>query len=408
MARRPNPVPVYKKHPTKNEARCYVGGRWVSLGPWNSERSRAAYERICAAVRKARNEAAAGKGGADPARAGRERLKVAGLVANFLTHAQKHYRRPDGTPTSEVKEYLAVLMPLAEGDAGGLFVGQFGPLDLQLFRDTLVGRGWCRTRVNKQIGRVKRVFRWGVSRQLVPLDVHSALQTVDGLRKGRSDARERESVRPVPAADVEAAAGRLNRHQRAMVRLQLLTGMRPGEVCRLALGLIDRSADVWVWDVDGHKMEHAGRSRLVFFGPRARRVIEEFAAGGLRPAGEGEPLFSPRRAREERFAAMRAARKSKPTPKQLSPQRLVKDPKRQPAGRYSPGSYSHAIEKAARGAGVPIFGANRLRHTFATECRRTHGLEAAQVLLGHAKMSTSEVYAAKAVDLARRVAGEIG
>ncbi len=36
---------------------------------------------------------------------------------------------------------------------------------------------------------------------------------------------------------------------------------------------------------------------------------------------------------------------------------------------------------------------NRLRHARATEIRRTYGLEAAQVILGHAKADVTQVYA---------------
>jgi site-specific recombinase XerD len=34
-----------------------------------------------------------------------------------------------------------------------------------------------------------------------------------------------------------------------------------------------------------------------------------------------------------------------------------------------------------------------LRHTFATRVRKEHGLEAAQVLLGHSKADTTQIYA---------------
>ena len=36
---------------------------------------------------------------------------------------------------------------------------------------------------------------------------------------------------------------------------------------------------------------------------------------------------------------------------------------------------------------------NRLRHTRATEVRKQFGLEAAQVILGHAKADVTQVYA---------------
>ena len=51
-----------------------------------------------------------------------------------------------------------------------------------------------------------------------------------GYRAGRTDAREAGPVRPVPDDLLEAVRPPVLPHVRAMVDLQLLTAMRPGEV----------------------------------------------------------------------------------------------------------------------------------------------------------------------------------
>jgi site-specific recombinase XerC len=51
---------------------------------------------------------------------------------------------------------------------------------------------------------------------------------------------------------------------------------------------------------------------------------------------------------------------------------------------------------------VPAWSPLQLRHTFATQVRSQHGLEAAQVLLGHAKADVTQVYAER--DLAKAIA----
>ena len=51
---------------------------------------------------------------------------------------------------------------------------------------------------------------------------------------------------------------------------------------------------------------------------------------------------------------------------------------------------------------------NRLRHSAATEIRKQYGLEAAQVVLGHAAADVTQVYAERDLELARRVIGEAG
>lgn len=51
---------------------------------------------------------------------------------------------------------------------------------------------------------------------------------------------------------------------------------------------------------------------------------------------------------------------------------------------------------------------NQLRHSAATRVRKEFGLEAASVVLGHAKPDTTLIYAAKDEALAAVVAAKIG
>ena len=51
---------------------------------------------------------------------------------------------------------------------------------------------------------------------------------------------------------------------------------------------------------------------------------------------------------------------------------------------------------------------NQLRHSFATRVRKEHGLEAAQVLLGHSRADVTQIYAERNEELAGSVAARIG
>ena len=51
---------------------------------------------------------------------------------------------------------------------------------------------------------------------------------------------------------------------------------------------------------------------------------------------------------------------------------------------------------------------NQLRHTFATAVRKQHGLEAAQVLLGHSRADVTQIYAEKNEALAAVIAAKMG
>jgi integrase len=77
--------------------------------------------------------------------------------------------------------------------------------------------------------------------------VFHALSTVSGLQEGRTEARDTDDVQPVELAHVWAVLPHLRPTVAAMVEVQLLTGMRPGEVCRLRPADIDQSNPVWLF-----------------------------------------------------------------------------------------------------------------------------------------------------------------
>jgi hypothetical protein len=101
-------------------------------------------------------------------------------------------------------------------------------------------------------------------------------------------------------------------------------------------------------------------------------------------------MFSPVRAREERFAKLRAVRKSSVQPSQLC--RRKPNPKRRPRACFTGRSYANAIQEACERAGLAHWAPNQLLHAFATEIRKRFGLEAAQVGLGHAKADVTQVF----------------
>lgn len=51
---------------------------------------------------------------------------------------------------------------------------------------------------------------------------------------------------------------------------------------------------------------------------------------------------------------------------------------------------------------------NQLRHLAATEIRKKFGLEAAQVVCGHQSADVTQIYAERDLELALRVAQEVG
>jgi integrase len=427
MSRRPSHRnPSYRLHKQSGQAVVTLtdrlgGRRDVLLGkygtPEESPESWAKYYRVLAEWKTQGRRPAAPAGQSAEAA-----LSVNELILLFWRWAEKHYRHPDGRPTSELDGYRIALRPL-KALYGHTPAGDFGPLALKAVREELirhsvtvrvkltepktgkliwgakvVREGLARKAINQYVGRIKRVFKWGVSEELVPAAVLIGLQSVRGLEAGRTDARE---TPPVPEAHVAAVLPYLTPQLVAMVRLQTLTGMRPGEVCAMRTADLETSGRVWFYRPRAHKTAYRGKSRVIAIGPKAQAELRPWLRLNLE-----EYLFQPREAMADFRRRQRAARKSKVQPSQQD--RSRKRPKRLPGACYTVRAYGQAIDRAAARANVPTWNPNQLRHSLATEVRKRYGIEAAQVLLGHEKADITQVYAERNLGLAERVASEIG
>ncbi|NLE37134.1 MAG: site-specific integrase, partial [Pirellulaceae bacterium] len=282
------------------------------------------------------------------------------------------------------------------------------------FRQTLIDKGNSRPYINNLIDELKRIFRWGVSQQLIPVQIHQSLATVPGLRKNRTEAREPDPVKPVPDAVVEATLPQLPEVVADMVMLQRLTGARPGEVCLIRPCDVDTSGEVWLYRPESHKNEHHGTDRIICIGPKAQDVLRPYL---LRE--KTAYCFSPVDSEKRRRAVAHANRK---TPlaygNRPGTNRRCK-PKTRPSDRYDVDSYRRAIHRAVDKINrqrekqddtqrLERWAPNRLRHTAGTEIRKTYGLEAAQVALGHTRADVTQIYAEKNLTLAVEVARNCG
>ena len=114
-----------------------------------------------------------------------------------------------------------------------------------------------------EIQRLRRMFKWGVENEMVPSSILHGLQAVAALKRGRSEARESEGVKPVPDAYVDAVLEVAPGPVRAMVELQRLTGMRSGEVTIMRGCDLDTSGKIWAYRPSSHKTEHHSLERVI-------------------------------------------------------------------------------------------------------------------------------------------------
>jgi integrase len=381
-------------------------------------------------------------------------ISINELVLAFWTHAEQHYRYPDGKPTNELSDYRLSLRPLKHL-YGSTPAQEFGPLALKAIRQLMIDGydhpeygpqpALSRGVINQRIGRIVRAFKWAVAEELVEESTWRALTAVKGLEKGRSKARETEPVEPVALAVVEKTLPHLTSHLQGAVRFQLHTGARPGEALAVRLAEVDRSGNVWLYRPRQHKTAHKNKARVIPIGRRGQEVMRDFirircplcglegrpprlgcrdgalcgpcadrmdeeGICGPWPRIETQPadafLFSPAVAMAERDENRRKARKSKVQPSQVC--RKKAKPKRKPGPCYTRPAYEYAISRVCEKHGLPHWHPHQLRHNYATEVRRHFGLEAAQVALGHSQANVTQIYAERDLTLAVRVAAEMG
>ncbi|MEX1231927.1 MAG: site-specific integrase [Planctomycetaceae bacterium] len=251
-------------------------------------------------------------------------------------------------------------------------VTEFGPLRLRIVRDAMVDgdpngkpkprKPWSRKTVNRQIKRIQSIFRWGVSFEIVPETIATALSTLRILSVGETPAVDYAPRRAVPQSDIEAVRAQLREYHRDIFDLLLLTGARPGEIVKLRTGDIKRTGDIWRADLEKHKTAKYGKQRTLFFNGAAQAILLKHM--------------------------------------NFVPEALIFPTRRD--------NFGVVIKRACKRAGVTPFVAHQLRHTVATRLADEIGAEAAQRLLGHSSAIMTETYTLAAEKQAIAAARALG
>ena len=373
----PQRLPKFRVHKATGQAYVELSGQRFYLGyhdrPQAKQRYHAKLAEWLAAGCQLRPE--------------QEDVTILELVTRYWLFAGKYYRNADGKVSDEVTHIHQALRPLNQlyGNRKAI---EFGPLALRAVRQKFIEQGLCRRNINRQVGRIRRAFKWAASEELIPGAVFHALLSLEGLRRGRSAARESEPVRPVPDAHVNALKSIVRRQLWAMIQLQMLTAARPGEVTNLRPVDIDMSGRIWTYRPAQHKTAHYGYERVVYIGPRGQEVVRPFLARRVDAF-----CFSPAEAEAERRVAAHAERQT-PLHYGNSPGTNRKaTPQKEPGEVYTIHAYRRAIDRACKQAGVPSWHPHQLRHNAATNLRKEFGLETARIILGHRSAAVTTIYA---------------
>ncbi|QDU56748.1 tyrosine-type recombinase/integrase [Aeoliella mucimassa] len=413
--------PKYRLHKTTKQAVVSFFGKHIYLGPYGSQKSHQRYQEVLKDWEAARHQPSEQRQTdelpLEPAeklvlsvtpnmlrekRLAGSPITISELIYVYRQHTHEYYRK-NGEVTREAGAIDDALRLLRKHHAT-TYVAEFGPLALDELRHAMVRElDWSRKYINKQVNRIRAMFKWASSKEIVDAAVPVALQQLAGLKKGRTKARETERITQVDDAVIDATLLHLPPMVADMVRFQRLTSARPGEVCSLSPGDIDRSGEVWIYRPAEHKTEHFEKDRVVAIGPQAQAILKQYL-GRL----ETDYCFSP--AESERMRrALATARRTTPlscgnrrgTNRKTSPKRSAND-------RYTTASYRRAIHRACDKAGVDKWSPNRIRHTASTEIRKRFGIDAARAVDGHGSTSTTEIYAELDLQKAIEVMREIG
>lgn len=351
-------LPVARLHKPSGQARVILNKKEIYLGKWGSPEAKAKYDQVITEwlVNQRHLPTHPPELPTHP-----PQIIIDDILSLHSKHALVHYRDSDGNPTGEAANFQDANRELKRL-YGKHPVGSFGPMELRDVREAMIRAGLARTTINARVNKIRHVFKWAVSMGLVQPVVLQGLQTLQGLQAGRSKAKEPPKVKPAYLPWVEATLPHLPEMVAAMVRIQILTGCRVGELFALRASDLKMEGDVWEYCPGRHKNSHRGQSRTIFLGPRAIELVRPF---------------------------------------------LPTDPKAK-VFAYDRRSYRQAIVRAAKRAGVPTWTPLQLRHARADQIERLYGAEASRTVLGHASLDTTQIYLTRDLDQAREIMRAIG
>ena len=322
----------------------------------------------------------------------------------FLDWADGHYQ------SREPLNLRAALAPLR---------AMYGPLPFETmdgarwhaYLDDCARRSMTAAGAAKYLSQCRRFVRWCVERGYAPA---SALVTVQAVTPPRRGDRRFEADKPVvavPESHIAAVVGIMPAVLADMIRLQLATGMRPGEVCNMTTGDIDVTAEPWCYQPKKHKTAWRGKRRPIFLGPDARAIVERYLKPGLSSA-----LFSPAEGFRQ-WRDMQTAGKAYVNWPSYQKRAAARTGYAEHGEHYSTVTYAQAIRRACKTADVPHWSPGQLRHNAEQRIER-HYIDSgmvpelarnmAKAVLGHSDISTTAIYAAEDAGRAREVMEKIG
>src|SRR5262249_55907748 len=161
MPRLAHKPPSYCRHKASGQAVVTLGGKDIYLGVWDSPESRAKYHRLIAEWESNGRQAPKPVEVAPPADP-----SVAEVLLAFWRHGEGPYRTADSEVSREILNLRDALKPV-RALYGRTPARSFGPNALRAVRAEMVKAKLARTTINARVNRIRRVFRWAASVEMI-------------------------------------------------------------------------------------------------------------------------------------------------------------------------------------------------------------------------------------------------
>jgi integrase len=239
---------------------------------------------------------------------------------------------------------------------------------LEKYQIFLVLKGYARTQCNRLVKFVKMVFNWAARYKHISEERAFSLRTVRDLLPSPA-IKENKRRKPCPESYIDAILPFLRAVIADMLRLIVLHGMRPNEVCTIKASDIDFVYDGvnWLYMPEKHKTYRRGLERAVVLCKASQAILKPY----LRLDEPDKTVFL--NSRGNTFTAR---------------------------------SFGRVIKIAIEKHKLPKFVLYQVRHMVGTKTAKRYGLEPTRALLGHTDTRMTRRYVDGDRDAIQQIAND--
>jgi integrase len=274
----------------------------------------------------------------------------------------QYHPKLDKSDAYGVKQSFDILLGMFPDDQPKPDTATFKVGYLIKFQKHLIEKGYARTQINRLVGLVKRVFSWGGKPRFdletydkLPAIVSSSfIADMKAIEIIKDEGKENPKRKDVPEHIVTAVFPFVSETIADMLRIQLLTGMRPKEVCMMRNCNIKRTkeefaeygylydSEVWIYVLSKHKTEKYIGVKAVPLGIEEQEILSKYIID------DESPIFKNSQKKE-----------------------------------FSRAEYGRKIKKAIEKNNLKKFIPYQIRHTVITKVSLDHNRDMARAIAGH-------------------------